>query len=95
MRAHVRYTSKRSNKIPKRTMDRYSQVSYPHTYSVHVWKTEKRVQTYIKPILARLQPIKQQMAIHLCLDEHEINKEDDKVVLDVFVREFLAVRTLR
>lgn len=35
------------------------------------------------------------MPIHLRLDQDEIDEQDDKVVLDVFVGKFLAVGALR
>jgi hypothetical protein len=35
------------------------------------------------------------VVIYLRLDQHQIDEQDDEIMLDVFVRESLTARTLR
>lgn len=52
------------------------------------------VATNLQIIIVSAQPIEQQVSIHLRLDQHQIDEQDDKVMFHVFVGELLAARTL-
>ncbi|KAJ6262409.1 hypothetical protein Dda_3217 [Drechslerella dactyloides] len=63
--------------------------------SIHIQVNWEKV-TYVGLVVfGNLQPVEQQMAVDLRLDEHEVDEEDDKVVLDVLVGKVLAARALR
>jgi len=87
--------------MPRRSMDRWNHVSYYCVFQIPLLttvasRTTLIGNTYIKPQPSLMfpQPIKQQVPIHLCFDQHEVDEEDYEIVLDVFVREFLAYGAL-
>lgn len=51
--------------------------------------------SYIKLVQVAHQRVVQQVSVHLRLDEDEVDKDDDKVVLDILVAEPAAVATDR
>lgn len=55
---------------------------------------QTELSTYIKSIVFSTQPIEKKMSIHLGFDQDQIDEEDDEVMLDIFVGESFAARTL-
>jgi len=87
--------------MPRRRIDRCPRVSHRCSFQIPsltpvASQTRMNGNTYIKPQppLMFPQPIKQQVPVHLRLDQHEVDEEDYEIVLDVFVREFLAYGAL-
>jgi hypothetical protein len=127
MRAHVKYTSKRSSSIPSRIMDGYEYLAlYFFLYCI------VDSATYFELVVLPAETVEQQMSIYLHtpppsalsypypypypahadipppntntspeyhsylrLNQHQINKQHDKVMLNILVGEALAARTLR
>ena len=55
---------------------------------------QRELSTHIEPVVFSTQPIEQKMSIHLRFDQDQINEEDDEIMLDIFVGESFAARTL-
>lgn len=91
IRAQVKYTSKRRSRKPRRIIDGCSAKSPSTLFCCF----SPQISAYVKAIaFPSSKPIKQQVPIHLRLDQDKIDEQHDKIMLDIFICEALAARTL-
>ena len=86
--------------MPRRRIDRWNRVSQTtcsfNTSILCMPYARTNGNTYIKPQPSLMfpQPIKQQVPVHLRLDQHQVDEQHHEIVFDVFVRELLAYGAL-